>query len=173
MVGYNYLENKYDADHEMFPERMILGSENYPKEVGVHWPMIENTPWVIGEFTWTAWDYIGEAGLGRATFYEPGDPMIGNPWGAGSPFPWRTANDADYDVTGQIRPQGVYRRIVWGSRETGLFSYDPAVIGKVETRSSSKPRAISSTPSAFSKSGCMTWPPTSGPAGRSGRSSPM
>ena len=135
VVGYNYLENKYDADHEMFPERMILGSENYPKEVGVHWPMIENTPWVIGEFTWTAWDYIGEAGLGRATFYEPGDPMIGNPWGAGSPFPWRTANDADYDVTGQIRPQGVYRRIVWGSRETGLFSYDPAVIGKVETLS--------------------------------------
>ncbi|MBQ6174456.1 MAG: DUF4982 domain-containing protein [Clostridia bacterium] len=135
VVGYNYLENKYDADHEMFPERVILGSENYPKEVGVHWPMIEKTPWVIGEFTWTAWDYIGEAGLGKATFYEPGDPMIGNPWGAGSPFPWRTANDADYDVTGQIRPQGVYRRIVWGSRETGLFSYDPAVIGKVETLS--------------------------------------
>ena len=135
VVGYNYLENKYDTDHEMFPERVILGSENYPKEVGVHWPMIEKTPWVIGEFTWTAWDYIGEAGLGRATFYEPGDPMIGNPWGAGSPFPWRTANDADYDVTGQIRPQGVYRRIVWGSRETGLFSYDPAVIGKVETLS--------------------------------------
>ena len=135
VVGYNYLENKYDADHEMFPERMILGSENYPKEIGMHWPMIEKTPWVIGEFTWTAWDYIGEAGLGRATFYEPGDPMIGNPWGAGSPFPWRTANDADYDVTGQIRPQGVYRRIVWGSRETGLFSYDPAVIGKVETLS--------------------------------------
>ncbi len=135
VVGYNYLENKYDADHEMFPERVILGSENYPKEVGMHWPMIEKTPWVIGEFTWTAWDYIGEAGLGKATFYEPGDPMIGNPWGAGSPFPWRTANDADYDVTGQIRPQGVYRRIVWGSRETGLFSYDPAVIGKVETLS--------------------------------------
>ncbi len=135
VVGYNYLENKYDADHEMFPERVILGSENYPKEVGMHWPMIEKTPWVIGEFTWTAWDYIGEAGLGKATFYELGDPMIGNPWGAGSPFPWRTANDADYDVTGQIRPQGVYRRIVWGSRETGLFSYDPAVIGKVETLS--------------------------------------
>ena len=135
VVGYNYLEGKYEQDHELFPERVILGSENYPKEVGMHWPMIEKTPWVIGEFTWTAWDYIGEAGLGKATFYEPGDPMIGNPWGDGSPFPWRTANDADYDVTGQIRPQGVYRRIVWGSRETGLFSYDPAVIGKVETLS--------------------------------------
>ena len=136
VVGYNYLEGKYEQDHQMFPERVILGSENYPKEIGIHWPMIEKTPWVIGDFTWTAWDYIGEAGIGKATFYEPGDPRIGNPWGAPSPFPWRTANDADFDVTGQIRPQGVYRHIVWGSKETGLFSYDPAVIGKVETLSS-------------------------------------
>ena len=136
VVGYNYLEGKYEQDHAMFPERVILGSENYPKEIGMHWPMIEKTPWVIGDFTWTAWDYIGEAGIGKATFYEPGDPRIGNPWGAPSPFPWRTANDADFDVTGQIRPQGVYRRIVWGSQETAVFSYDPAVIGKAETLSS-------------------------------------
>ncbi len=136
VVGYNYMEGKYEQDHQMFPERVILGSENYPKEIGMHWPMIEKTPWVIGDFTWTAWDYIGEAGIGKATFYEPGDPNIGNPWGAPSPFPWRTANDADFDVTGGIRPQGVYRRIVWGSRETAVFSYDPAVTGKAETLSS-------------------------------------
>ena len=133
IVGYNYMEMKYAQDHEMFPERVILGSENYPKEIGLHWPMIENTPWVIGDFTWTAWDYIGEAGIGKAIFYEPGDPRINTPWGTGSPFPWRTANDADYDITGCIRPQGVYRRIVWGSPETAVFSYDPAVSDKVET----------------------------------------
>ena len=135
VVGYNYLEGRYEQDHEMFPERVILGSENFPKEIGIHWPMIEKTPWVIGDFTWTAWDYIGEAGIGKATFYEPGDPDAGNPWAAPSPFPWRTANDADFDVTGAIRPQGVYRRIVWGSRETAVFSYDPAVTGKTETLS--------------------------------------
>ncbi len=135
IVGYNYLEGKYGQDHAMFPERVILGSENFPKEIGIHWPMIEKTPWVIGDFTWTAWDYIGEAGIGKATFYEPGHPSIGNPWAEPSPFPWRTANDADFDITGRIRPQGVYRRIVWGSTETGLFSYDPAVTDKVETLS--------------------------------------
>ena len=135
VVGYNYLEGKYEQDHDMFPERVILGSENYPKEIGIHWPMIEKTPWVIGDFTWTAWDYIGEAGIGRAFFYEPGDPLINSPWGAGSPFPWRAANDADFDLTGVIRPQGIYRRIVWGSKETAVFSYDPAVIGKIETLS--------------------------------------
>ena len=135
VVGYNYLEDRYDQDHALFPERVILGSENYPKEVGRHWPMIERTPWVIGEFTWTAWDYIGEAGIGKATFYEPDDPKMeegASPWLGGSPFPWRTANDSDFDVTGAIRPQGVYRRIVFGSDETGLFSYDPANFGKAE-----------------------------------------
>ena len=136
IVGYNYLESKYEQDHELFPERVILGSENYPKEIGQHWPMIEKTPWVIGEFTWTAWDYIGEAGIGKAMFYEPGDSRIGNPWGAPSPFPWRTANDADFDINGHIRPQGVYRRIIWGSGETAVFSYDPSTFDKVETLSS-------------------------------------
>ena len=135
VVGYNYLEDRYAQDHEMFPERVILGSENFPKEIGMHWPMIERTPWVIGDFTWTAWDYIGEAGIGKATFYEPGDPNIGDPWAAGAPYPWRTANDADFDIIGDIRPQGVYRRIVWGSKETAVFAYDPIVSGKVETLS--------------------------------------
>ena len=135
IVGYNYLENKYDRDHALFPERVILGSENYPVEIGIHWPVIEKTPWIIGDFTWTAWDYIGEAGIGKASFYEPGDPRIGNPWGDPSPYPWRTANDADIDITGRIRPQGVYRRIVWGSPETAVFSYDPANTARVETLS--------------------------------------
>ncbi len=132
VTGYNYLEEKYAQDHELFPERVILGSENFPKDVGVHWPMIEATPWVIGEFTWTAWDYIGEAGIGKALFFDSDDAEIPNIWTTGSPFPWRTANDADLDITGAVRPQGFYRRIVWGSPETAVFSYDPAHFGKKE-----------------------------------------
>ena len=132
VTGYNYLEEKYAQDHELFPERVILGSENFPKEVGFHWPMIEATPWVIGEFTWTAWDYIGEAGIGKALFFDSDDAEIPNIWTTGSPFPWRTANDADIDITGDIRPQGFYRRVVWGSPETAVFSYDPAHFGKKE-----------------------------------------
>ena len=136
IVGYNYLEDLYPQDHEMFPERIILGSENYPKEVGQHWPMIEKTPWVIGEFTWTAWDYIGEAGIGRAEFFEPDSPEA-KAGGLilqikGVTYPWRTANDADIDILGNVRPQGIYRKIVFGSAETGLFSYDPDNTDKAE-----------------------------------------
>ncbi len=138
IVGYNYLEMKYEQDHELYPERVMLGSENFPKEIGIHWPVIEKTPWIIGDFTWTAWDYLGEAGIGRSVFLETDDPRVKtgiSPWEYGSPYPWRSANDADYDLTGEVRPQGIYRSIVWGSGATGLFSYDPAVTGKGEALS--------------------------------------
>ena len=137
IVGYNYMEDLYERDHRMFPERVILGSENFPKEIGFRWPMVERLPYVIGDFTWTAWDYIGEAGIGKAVYLEPGDPLIEKgPWAlmpqVSSPFPWRTANDADHDITGRRMPQGAYRSVVWGNRETFLYAYPPEVFGKTE-----------------------------------------
>ena len=136
VVGYNYLEDHYAKDHEWYPERVMLGTENYPNKIGVHWPMIEKTPYVIGDFTWTAVDYIGEAGVGKSAFLDEDDPK----WKAGpfalmshdSQYPWRLANDADLDICGFTTPQGYYRHIVFGSMDTALFSYDPAVYGKKE-----------------------------------------
>ena len=140
LVGYNYLEDKYEQDHRRYPDRVILGSENFGNKIGIHWPMIENTPYVIGDFTWTAVDYIGEAGIGKAVYLEEGDPMLSNPMMAisshTSEFPWRLANDADIDICGNTLPQGRYRKVVWGSSETFVFSYDPAVFGKTELLSS-------------------------------------
>lgn len=136
IVGYNYMEDKYPLDHEMFPERVILGSENYPNEIGIRWPMVESTPYVIGDFTWTAFEYIGEACIGKSVFLEPDDPLLKmGPYALmshTSHFPWRLANDADVDINGRILPQETYRKVVWGCEETYLYSYDPAVYGKAE-----------------------------------------
>lgn len=136
IVGYNYMEDKYPTDHEMYPERVILGSENYPKEIGIRWPMVESTPFVIGDFTWTAFDYIGEAGIGKSVFLDKDDPLhkVG-PFALmshGSAYPWRLANDADVDINGHILPQGEYRSVVWGSTKTYLYSYDPSTHDKKE-----------------------------------------
>ena len=96
IVGYNYMEDHYARDHEMYPERIMLGSENFPKEIGFRWPVVENTPYIIGDFTWTACDYIGEAGIGKSVFLEPDDPMLARGPMAlmshTSAFPWRLAN---------------------------------------------------------------------------------
>ena len=137
IVGYNYMEDKYPYDHERFPERIILGSENYPCEIGMRWPMVEETPWVIGDFTWTAVDYIGEAGIGKSAFFAPDDPILKKGKFAlashSSNYPWRLANDADVDICGNILPQGLYRSVVWGSDKTFVLSYDPDDFGKTET----------------------------------------
>lgn len=137
VVGYNYMEDIYERDHEMFPERVILGSENFPNQIGFRWPMVEKLPYVIGDFTWTAWDYLGEAGLGKAAYVEPDDPKAPRfPWDLmpdrTSTYPWRLANDADFDITGFRCPQGDYRSVVWGNEETFLYSMHPDTFGKKE-----------------------------------------
>lgn len=136
IVGYNYLEDKYEPDHELYPDRVMLGSENYPNEIGFRWPLVMRLPYVIGDFTWTAVDYIGEAGIGKAAAVEPDDPRIRmGAYGLashGSEYPWRLANDADVDINGMILPQGEYRSVVWGNPATYVYSYDPADFNRVE-----------------------------------------
>lgn len=140
IVGYNYLEDMYENSHKLFPNRVILGSENFPKEIGFRWPLVESLPYVIGEFTWTAWDYIGEAGIGKSIFVDPQDPFAKKqPWEimppTTSPYPWRLANDADYDITGVMRQQGAYRSVVWGSPKTYVYAVHPSNFGKIEMMS--------------------------------------
>ena len=137
VVGYNYMEDLYERDHERYPERVILGSENFPIQIGYRWPMVERLPYVIGDFTWTAWDYLGEAGIGKAVYVDPDDPLVEKgPWSLmpqyASPYPWRTANDADFDITGRRTAQGDYRSVIWGNEATCLFSLHPKTHGRVE-----------------------------------------
>lgn len=137
IAGYNYMEDNYEPDHKLFPDRVMLGSENFPRDIGYHWPLVERLPYVLGEFTWTAWDYLGEAGIGKTLYVEKDDPLASKmPWEIMPPqtttFPWRTACDADFDITGRMLPQGAYRSVVWGSTKCYLFSKHPETHDKVE-----------------------------------------
>ncbi len=133
VVGYNYMDYLYETDGKLYPERVILGTESFPMQIDRVWDKVERLPFVIGDCTWTCFDYIGEAGIGKSAFLEPAensDQSAPSPFV--SAFPWRLANDADYDINGSLLPQGVYRKIVWGSRQTGLYSYDPADFDREE-----------------------------------------
>lgn len=139
IVGYNYMESKYQQDHELYPDRVMLGSENYGNQIGRNWPLVEKLPYVIGDFTWTAFDHIGEAGLGKGDFFDEGDPRL-NMGGIifsseNSEYPWRLANSADFDINGNLTPQGAYRRVVWGADDTYLYAYSPQFYGKIENYS--------------------------------------
>ena len=60
VVGYNYQEADYAADHAKYPRRFIFGSEN--SHAYAAWAAVRDNAYVGGQFLWTGIDYLGEAG---------------------------------------------------------------------------------------------------------------
>ena len=105
--GYNYLYNKYEHDHGTHPDRLMYGSETYPKEASQNWDKVEQLPYVIGDFVWTAMDYLGEAGIGSSAIRQSGGQSMFQSW------PWYNGWCGDIDLIGQKKPQSYYRDVVW------------------------------------------------------------
>ena len=59
VAGYNYSPNRYVLDHQRDPSRVIVGTESFPKDSFQMWDLVWNHSHVIGDFIWTAFDYIG------------------------------------------------------------------------------------------------------------------
>ena len=114
VVGYNYMETRFATDGDLYPNRVIVGSETHPPAIDRGWAAVRRYPHVIGDFTWTGWDYLGEAGIGRTVYGTP-DPAQGMQSFHGE-YPYRTAWCGDIDITGYRRPQSYYREIVFGLR---------------------------------------------------------
>lgn len=110
VCGYNYMASRYQGDGEAYPNRIIVGSETAPDRIGFHWPIVEKLNYVLGDFCWTGWDYIGEAGVGKND-YQMTHAMYG-------PWPWFLAYCGDIDLIGDRRPQSYYREIAYGIRKT-------------------------------------------------------
>ncbi len=65
ITGYNYsLASSYAADHEKLPSRIMLTTESFPQSAFSLWKISQENPYVLGDFTWTAMDYLGESGIG-------------------------------------------------------------------------------------------------------------
>ena len=77
-------------------------------------------PWVIGDFVWTSWDYLGETGIGNA---------IGN---SANRYPWFDAWCGDIDICGFKKPQHYYRDVVWGDSKIALAVHAPIPDGQRE-----------------------------------------
>ncbi|WNM31966.1 glycoside hydrolase family 2 TIM barrel-domain containing protein [Streptomyces sp. Li-HN-5-11] len=111
VVGLNYGESRYVLDKEAFPNRVVVGSETFPTKIDRLWQLVTENSHVIGDFTWTAWDFLGEVGTGRHVY--PEDQQIHR-----APYPWLTAECGDIDITGQRQPISYYREIVYGLTHT-------------------------------------------------------
>ncbi|HUV89966.1 MAG TPA: glycoside hydrolase family 2 TIM barrel-domain containing protein [Anaerolineae bacterium] len=111
--GYNYQWGQYRPDHEQHPQRMMIGTESTPREAFDHWMSVLELDYVLGDFVWTALDYLGEAGIGRVVFEGEQEPFLGR-------YPWHQANCGDLDLCGFKRPQSYYRDVLW---QTGTNLY--------------------------------------------------
>ena len=77
---------------------------------------------VLGDFTWTAYDNMGEVGTGRFEWSDNGY-IYGI---TTAEYPWRTCYQGDFDLCGYRRPQSYFREAVWRvDAEPHIFTTHP------------------------------------------------
>jgi len=92
IVGYNYTESRYEADHKKYPGQFIYGSENPHNYDG--WLAVRDNSYISSQFLWTGVDYLGEAGK----------------------FPVRSAYSGLLDLTGHEKPIYYWRQSMWSDK---------------------------------------------------------
>ncbi len=112
--GYNYNLGNHKTDHPRVPSRVMACTESFPRSTFDDWSMVADFPYIVGNFVWTAIDYMGESGLGRATLRDAKDTSRE---GYGAPFPWHGADCGDIDLIGTRRAIAHYRNIIWDRGE--------------------------------------------------------
>lgn len=119
ITGYNYAAVRYELDRELYPNRIIVGSETYPRDLDINWELVEKLPNVIGDFDWTAWDYLGEAGIGKVHYTEADQKSFY------APYPCKAAYCGDINLLGDRRPVSYWREIIWGLRQAPYIAVQP------------------------------------------------
>lgn len=109
IVGYNYMLFRAPADHERVPSRVIMQTESFPRGAFDNWKLVTSNEYVLGDFVWTALDYLGESAIGR--YYYVGDSE-GEHY-VRPHYPWHGAYCGDIDLTGWRKPISHYRDLLY------------------------------------------------------------
>lgn len=113
VAGYNYHLFAAPTDHQRVPSRMIVQTESYPKDAFVNWKLVRDNSYVLGDFVWTAIDYLGESGIGR--YYYSGE-VPGENWD-NDMFPIHAAYCGDIDLMGWRKPISHYRSMLYNDKQ--------------------------------------------------------
>lgn len=112
VCGYNYAVNKYEKDHAKYPDRVMYESEAFPPETYVSWEKAKELPYAVGMFTWSAMDYLGEAGLGVPRLV-PTDAKTGSNLFLDPAWPIYNAYSGELDLIGDKKVNSYYLDVVW------------------------------------------------------------
>lgn len=112
ILGLNYASSRYDEDAAKYPDRMMVGSETMVADLPYNWERVKKHPQLVGDFVWSAWDYLGEACTGDWTYHSyKGLPLL--------------AGQGMIDITGKPLASMYFMQIVWGLRKKPFIGVRP------------------------------------------------
>lgn len=126
VVGHNYMWRFYEDIHKEYPYQVMYGSESVATEAAQNWNKVEKYPFVLGDFIWTAMDYLGESGLGNSLEIDPQENVH-----QFMDWPWFNAWCGDLDLLGVKKPQSYFRDILWRRQEISMAVEVPVAEGKI------------------------------------------
>ncbi len=140
VLGYNYGYQKYETEHKNYPDRIYYASEFMPPLSFENWKKAEELPYVIGNFSWTAMDYIGESDTGVARLIDADSPMLKseNPMRLMMMFfnlnswPAIINYQGDLDLIGNRKAASFYQSVVWRDSPLEMIVHRPIPKGKIE-----------------------------------------
>lgn len=131
--GYNYATQYYESDHKKFPERIMVATEYFPPKALENWNYVEKNPYVIGMFSWSAIDYLGEAGLGLSRMKNKSDKNGGFQETFMAPeWPIFNAYTGELDLIGNKKSASYYLDVVWRRSPLEMMVHRPIPAGKRE-----------------------------------------
>jgi len=135
VVGLNYRVSHYETDHAFAAVKPIIGTETYSNDMVDAWRKVEAYPWLLGDFTWTGIDYLGETGLGSNQLRRRGEkrpaqklPFTTFYWD----YPAFTSGCGDLDLIGDKKPKSFFRDVLWGRSAVELQVERPLPMDVVE-----------------------------------------
>lgn len=119
LAGYNYASGRYPLEGEKHPERVIFGSETLPPDLADNWEMVKKYPYLVGDFMWTAFDYLGEAGIGAWSYSKDAAQF-------NKPYPWLIGGAGVIDILGNPDAETLWAGMVWGTNHGVRIAVTPA-----------------------------------------------
>ena len=118
IAGYNYASGRYPLEGKAHPGRIIFGSETFPQDIYKNWQMVKQYPYLVGDFMWTAWDYLGEAGVGAWAYTPDGKAFD-------KPYPWLLADVGVLDLLGNPNGGLFLAQAAWGLLKRPAIAVQP------------------------------------------------
>jgi len=132
----NEILNRFESEHAKHPHKAYYGSETLATGALENWNKTESAPYMMGAFKWTAFDYIGEAGIGLSRHLPLNGPELKGMRAMGvfarDEWPVFNAYCGDFDLIGNKKSASYYQDVVWRLSPVELLVQSPVAEGLEE-----------------------------------------